>query len=66
MLVQLSVVLLLGALVYVMWRYQQLRPWHAIVCALFGFYIASTSAAPYIREGMRSLVELLSGVNFGI
>lgn len=64
MVVSLSAVVLLGALMYVMWRYQQLRLWHAIVCALFGFYIATSPAAPYIRDGMRTLVAFLSGIDF--
>lgn len=63
MIVSLSVVVLLGVLVYVLWRYQQLRLWHAVICALFGFYLASTSAAPYVRDGMRALIDLVSGIN---
>lgn len=64
MVVSFSVLVVLGALVYVLWRYQGLRLWHALVCALFGFYLASTSAAPYIRDGVRSLIDFLSGIEF--
>jgi VIT1/CCC1 family predicted Fe2+/Mn2+ transporter len=63
LIVSLSVVLLLGALVAVLARYAGLRPWHAAVCALFGFYLASTSAAPYVRDAVRSIAGLLAGVD---
>lgn len=46
MVVSLSTVLLLGAVVFVLCRYAGLRPWHGAICALFGFYLASTGAAP--------------------
>jgi hypothetical protein len=58
-----SLVVVLGALVYGLYRYAGLRAWHAIVCALFGFYLASTSAAPQIRHAVRSLARLLSGLD---
>jgi F0F1-type ATP synthase assembly protein I len=63
MVVSLSAVLLLGALVFVLCRYAGLRPWHGIVCALLGFYLASTSAAPYIRDGGTAVVHWLSGLH---
>jgi uncharacterized membrane protein len=59
----LSVVVLLGGLVFVLYRYAGLRAWHAVVCSLFGFFLASTSAAPYISENARDLVRLLSGLS---
>jgi hypothetical protein len=62
LIVSLSVVLLLGALVVVLTRYAGLRPWHAAVCALFGFDLASTSAAPYVRDAVRSIAGLLADV----
>jgi hypothetical protein len=61
--VSLSVVLLLGALVVLLWRYAGLRPWHAVICALFGFYLASSSAAPAIRDGTRGVARFLSGID---
>ncbi len=63
MIVSLSAVLLLGALVVVLWRHAGLRPWHAVVCVLFGFYLASTSLAPYIRDGTRAAARLLTGIH---
>jgi hypothetical protein len=63
MVVSLSAVLLLGALVVVLYRHAGLRAWHAVVCVLFGFYLASTALAPYIRDGARAVARLLSGVH---
>lgn len=63
MILSLSAVLLLGALVVILWRHAGLRPWHAAVCVLFGFYLASTSAAPYIRDGAGAVGRLLTGIH---
>ncbi|HSV67559.1 MAG TPA: hypothetical protein VLJ59_16850 [Mycobacteriales bacterium] len=63
MTVSLSAVLLLGAFVFVLWRYAGLRPWQGAVCALFGFYLASTGAAPYIRDAARAVLHWLAGVH---
>jgi hypothetical protein len=59
----ISLVIVLGALVYGLYRYAGLRAWHATVCTLFGFYLASTSLAPQIRQGVRSIAHFLSGLN---
>jgi hypothetical protein len=59
-----SAVLLLGALVVVLYRHAGLRAWHGAVCVLFGFFLATTSLAPYIREGARALARLVSGIHF--
>jgi hypothetical protein len=59
----ISLVIVLGALVYLLYRYAGLRAWHAIACTLFGFYLASTSLAPQIRDGVRSMAHFLSGLN---
>jgi len=63
MVLSLSVVVLLGAFVFLLWRYAGLRTWHAVVCVLFGFFLASTTAAPYITANVRALIRLLSGLN---
>ncbi|GAA4620440.1 hypothetical protein GCM10023196_004430 [Actinoallomurus vinaceus] len=62
MALSVSLVIVLGALVYGLYRYAGLRAWHAIVCTLFGFYLASTSLAPQIRQGVRSFAHFLSGI----
>ncbi len=57
--VTISAALLLGAGVYVLCRYAGLRVWHAAVCIIFGFYLASSSLAPDIANIMTSLFRLL-------
>lgn len=59
----LSAVVLLGVLVYLFWRFAGLPSWQALVCILFGFYLASSSLAPYIRSGCRAVARFLAGVD---
>jgi hypothetical protein len=56
--VTLSVALLLGAGVVILCRYAGLRIWHAAVCVIFGFYLASSSLAPDIATMLGSLFRL--------
>jgi hypothetical protein len=57
--VTISAALMLGAGVFVLCRYAGLRIWHAAVCVIFGFYLASSSLAPDIANIMTSLFRLL-------
>ena len=57
--VSILVALLMGAGVFVLCRYAGLRIWHAAVCVIFGFYLASSSLAPDIANVMTSLFRLL-------
>jgi hypothetical protein len=57
--VSISAALLMGAGVYLLCRYAGLRVWHAAVCVIFGFYLASSSLAPDIANVMTSLFRLL-------
>ena len=57
--VSISAALLMGAGVFLLCRYAGLRVWHAAVCIVFGFYLASSSLAPYIANIMTSLFRLL-------
>lgn len=59
MIISLSAMALLGALVFVLCRWAGLRVWHAVVCLLFGFTLASSAAAPTINQAMRALIDLL-------
>ncbi|MEU8340277.1 hypothetical protein [Actinomadura geliboluensis] len=58
--VSVPLVVILGAVVWVAWRYMGLRGWHIVVCLLFGFFLAATSAAPEIRRLVSVLVQSLS------
>jgi uncharacterized membrane protein len=59
--VSVSAVVLLGALVWLLIRYAGLRAWQALVAALFGFFLASTAAAPQIRAAIHGALRILSG-----
>lgn len=61
MAVSVSLVLLLGITVWALHRYAGLKFWHAIVCVLFGFFLATTTAAPMIRSAVHSIVTIISG-----
>ena len=57
--VSISAALLMGAGVFLLCRYAGLRVWHAAVCTVFGFYLASSSLAPDIANITASLFRLL-------
>ena len=57
--VTISAALLMGAAVFILVRYAGMRIWHAAVCIIFGFYLASSSLAPDIANIMTSLFRLL-------
>jgi len=57
--VTLSAALLLGIAVFALCKYAGLKLWHAAVCIVLGFYLASTSFAPYISQFTESLFRNL-------
>lgn len=61
MTVSIPLVLILGAGVYLAWRFMGLRAWHAVVCLLFGFFLAATDTAPEIRRIVTAIVRASSG-----
>jgi hypothetical protein len=62
--VSVSLVLLLGLLIVFLIRYTKLRAWQAVICILFGFYVASTPLAQYINAAATAVLHLISGVRF--
>jgi hypothetical protein len=58
--ISVPLVVIVGLIVYLAWRYMGLRVWHAIACLLFGFLLAATTAAPEIRDLITRLVEWLT------
>ncbi|HET9655351.1 MAG TPA: hypothetical protein VFP72_08350 [Kineosporiaceae bacterium] len=54
-------VLVFGALTFVCWRAFGLRAVHALVAVLFGFFLASTLAAPAIRGAVAGLFAWVAG-----
>jgi F0F1-type ATP synthase assembly protein I len=59
--ISLSLVLLLGIAVWLLYRYAGLKAWHVVVCVLFGFFLATTTAAPAIRHIVRSILAAIPG-----
>ncbi len=64
MILSISGVVLLGIIILILCRKDGLKFWHLLVCALFGFYLASTTIAPSIRAGGESLAGFLGGIRF--
>ena len=60
MTVTIPLVAIVGAVIYVAWRYMGLRVWQAIVCLIFGFLLAATTAAPEIRSLITGIIQWLS------
>ena len=57
--VSIPLVVILGVAVFVAYRYMGLRVWQVILCLLFGFLLAATTAAPDIRDTLAAIVQWL-------
>ncbi|RSN18754.1 hypothetical protein DMH25_00405 [Streptomyces sp. WAC 01325] len=64
MAVSISAVVLLGILTFLLIKKAGLNAAHAIVCILFGFYLASSSVAPTVSQATTSLVQMIGKINF--
>jgi hypothetical protein len=62
--VSLSAVVLLGVIVFLLVKKAGLNVAHAVTCALFGFFLAGSSAAPSIRNGVQGAVQLIGKISF--
>src|SRR5690242_9650555 len=62
MVFSVSGVLLLGIIVFILFRKDGLKVSHMIVCMLLGFYLASTSIAPNIKQSGASIASFISGL----
>ena len=60
MTVSIPLVTLAGVAVYLAWRFMGLRIWQAILCLLFGFLLAATTAAPEIHNLIAGLIQWLT------
>ncbi|MFD7445469.1 hypothetical protein [Streptomyces sp. NPDC059909] len=60
MAVSVSVVLLLLVLAVIYLRNGGLKISHALVCALLGFFLAGTSMAPTIQNGVSATADVVS------
>jgi hypothetical protein len=60
MTVSIPLVAIAGAIIYLAWRYMGLKVWQAIVCLIFGFLLAATTAGPQIHNLIASFVQWLT------
>jgi hypothetical protein len=60
MTVTMPLVLIVGLVVFVAYRFMGLRVWQAIVCLVFGFLLAATTAAPEINNLVTGLVQWIT------
>jgi len=57
MTVSIPLLTLMAITVYVAYRHAGLKAWHAIVCLILGFLLASTGAAPQINSLISGIVH---------
>ncbi|MFI1396227.1 hypothetical protein [Streptomyces sp. NPDC020681] len=62
MAISISIVLLLVVLAVIFVRNGGLKLSHAIVCAMLGFFLAGTSMAPTITEGIAATAEVVGSL----
>jgi hypothetical protein len=59
--ISISLVLVLAIAVWWLHKYNAMKVWHALICILFGFYLATSSLAPEIRTTVTAVIHALSG-----
>ena len=57
MTVSIPLLTLMVIVAYVAYRHMGLRAWHAVVCLVLGFLLASTAAAPQINSLLSGIVH---------
>ncbi|QNE73467.1 hypothetical protein F0344_01510 [Streptomyces finlayi] len=63
MAISISLVLLLLILAVIFLRNGGLKISHAVVCGLLGFFLAGTSMAPTIRDGITATADIVSSLH---
>ncbi|MDT0342505.1 hypothetical protein [Streptomyces litchfieldiae] len=64
MALSVSAVLLLAVIVVLLVRRAGLKVLHAIVCVLFGFYLAGSNMAPTIDDFSTNVSDMISDLSF--
>jgi hypothetical protein len=57
MTVSIPLLTLMVIVAWVAYRHMGLRAWHAVVCLILGFLLASTGAAPQISSVLSGIVH---------
>lgn len=64
MVISVSFVLLLGIVIFFLFRQGGLKWSHALICMAFGFWLSYTTVAPSINSTGKSLANLIGGIHF--
>jgi hypothetical protein len=60
----ISAVVLLAIIVFLLVKKSGLKGGHAFVCMLLGFYLASSSIAPTIKQVTTNVAGMLGNIKF--
>ncbi|GHH68787.1 hypothetical protein GCM10018793_00120 [Streptomyces sulfonofaciens] len=64
MLITMSAALLLGLLIWFLLRIRYLRWLEFLLCSVFGFLVATTAAAPFVRSALEGVSTFLGHLHF--
>ncbi|MFG2850807.1 hypothetical protein ACGFZ9_09075 [Streptomyces mirabilis] len=64
MALSISAVVLLAIIVVILVRKSGLKAGHAVVCVLFGFYLASSTMAPTISDLTTNVAGMIGSFRF--
>lgn len=64
MALSISAVVLLAVIVFLLVKKSGLKTVHAFVCMLLGFYLASSSIAPTVRQLTTNVAGMIGGIKF--
>ncbi|WP_338782857.1 hypothetical protein [Streptomyces sp. DG1A-41] len=64
MALSISAVVLLAIIVFLLIKKSGLKAGHAIVCMLLGFYLASSTVAPTIKELTTNIAGMIGSIKF--
>ncbi|MFI5663022.1 MULTISPECIES: hypothetical protein [unclassified Streptomyces] len=64
MALSISAVVLFAIIVFILIKKSGLKAGHAVVCVLLGFYLASSSIAPTIKELTTNVADMVGGIKF--
>lgn len=64
MALSISVVVLLAIVVFLLVRKSGLKAGHAVICALLGFFVASSSIAPSVSTLTTNVANLIGNLKF--
>lgn len=64
MALSISAVVLLAIVVFLLVKKSGLKGGHALVCMLLGFYLASSTVAPTIKQVTTNIAGMIGGIKF--